>query len=306
MMRRPVKRLFDLEIDEISLVDRSANQHADVAIAKRDEDTMPTGLIDAQGYAVDENELEPGDVVYDAETGEGFEVVEVDENELEDNEGDEPQGDEVGKSGAELALRTRRGAAIGHLRGFGQKNAGALKVGAAAAGGATAGRMSKSLGESVYEELSKALGADARNEVISKAMEQARLEVQQARAEAAQAWEIAKSLQDQAELDEYIEHARGYGIPGDPVEIGMILKSAADTMPPEHVAALDRYFASTGEQLFNVIGSDLGPQQSTVMGHIEALANGAVAKADVTEAQAVVALFEANPDAYDEYLSETR
>jgi hypothetical protein len=35
MTTRTVKRLYDLEIDEISLVDRPANQHGLVAIAKR-------------------------------------------------------------------------------------------------------------------------------------------------------------------------------------------------------------------------------------------------------------------------------
>lgn len=101
-------KLFAMEIDEISLVDRPANQHATVLISKADapeEDAM--GYVDADGTPVDENALEHGDVVYN-DAGEPFVWVEEGrENEIEfDIEGDydsDLEPELVGKSfGAEV------------------------------------------------------------------------------------------------------------------------------------------------------------------------------------------------------------
>jgi hypothetical protein len=299
MAGRTVKRLYDLEIDEISLVDRSANQHADVAIAKRDEGTMT--LMDVDGYEVAEDELQPGDVVYDAETGEEFVACEEGAEPSDYIQADE---DEVGKAFPGMDV-VRGAAAEGGARAgkFVGRNKRTL---AAGAGGVAAGRMSKrdSLGASVYEELSKALTTDARDEVISKALQDAQAEVRAARAEAAQAQEIAKNLQDQAEFDEYYEIAKGYGPVGDPEEIALLLKQTADTLGFEAVEKMHQMFSAAGEQLFAVYGSDLGAQDSSVMAQIEAMANQAVAKADVSEAAAIVELFTANPDAYEAYLAE--
>jgi hypothetical protein len=332
MASRTVKRLFDLDFDEISLVDRSANQHADVAIAKRDEGTSMTVLMDAEGYVVDAAELEPGDVVYDAESGE--ELVACEEGaEPEDYfEAADEATEEVGKfdwegfvKPAKAAAGSTRKAGMGKeqykdLGRAASRNArGAMRDGATSAntrsgrialgGTAAAGTgyaVHKSLGESVYEELSKAASTDARDEVISKAMQEARNETLAARQDAEAAWTIAKNLQDERELEEYTEIAKGYGLPGDPAEIAVILKSAADTMPREHLEYLDRLFSAAGEQIFNEIGSAGGPQESSVMGQVEALAGQAISKADISEAAAIVELFSANPAAYDEYLAETR
>ena len=80
---RRVKELTNIEIDEISLVDVPANQHARVAIAKRasEEDIVPE-IYNENGELLDANLLEPGDTVYDVD-GNPFEVV------LEDGGDDE-------------------------------------------------------------------------------------------------------------------------------------------------------------------------------------------------------------------------
>jgi hypothetical protein len=336
MANRTVKRLYDLEIDEISLVDRSANQHADVAIAKRDEGTSMTVLMDAEGYVVSEDQLEPGMVVYDAESGEELVACEEGaspEDYFQDDETEtEDEGAEVGKAfnlnslkgagrsfkrGVDLSRvgtkgeiaqdSVRNGGRALRAGGAAGRNRGKLAVGggaAALAGGGYA--VGKSLGADVYEELSKALGSDERDQVISKAMEQARAEADEARKSADEAWNIAKSLQDEREIEELTEIAKGYGLPGDPYEIALVLKSAVDTMPAEHVQYLDRLFAAAGEQIYDELGSGLGPEQSSVMAQIEAMAGQAVGKADVSEAQAIVELFATNDGAYEAYLSETR
>jgi hypothetical protein len=111
-MTRPVRnKLFDLEIDEISVVDRPANQHGLIAFAKStglgevpdpQEDSMPDyEVYDSEGLAVDEDELEHGDVVYDEEGNEYVFVVEDDDD---DEDGDVAYAEDydeesVGKAG---------------------------------------------------------------------------------------------------------------------------------------------------------------------------------------------------------------
>lgn len=97
-MARRVRELTNIEIDEVSLVDIPANQHARVAIAKRasEEDTVPE-IYDENGQPLDADLLEPGDTVYDAD-GNAFEVVLEDASEVLVNEQElEP----VGKSFAD-------------------------------------------------------------------------------------------------------------------------------------------------------------------------------------------------------------
>lgn len=81
-MRRKVRELQDLVIDEISLVDRGANQHATVTIAKRhgEEEEMDQ-YYDENGNLVDIDSLSHGDVVYDADQNAyQFEADEVEED----------------------------------------------------------------------------------------------------------------------------------------------------------------------------------------------------------------------------------
>jgi hypothetical protein len=80
MSSRTVRRLSGLEIDEVSLVDRPANQHGLVTITKRDEGTA-MGFFDAKGEPVDEAELQAGDVVFN-EQGEQIVMLTDEQREL--------------------------------------------------------------------------------------------------------------------------------------------------------------------------------------------------------------------------------
>lgn len=73
-MTRMAKHLSDMEFDEISFVDRPANQHARIAIAKRAPEEGAVTYFDEQGQAVDLDSLEPGDVVID-EDGQAYEFT---------------------------------------------------------------------------------------------------------------------------------------------------------------------------------------------------------------------------------------
>jgi len=101
-MPRAVRNVSNIEIDEISLVDIPANQHAAVVIAKRatQEEAMDeVEIFDEIGNIVDPSDLQFGDVVFDDE-GQAFEVVPDNEDEYPEdiNAFGEEVFEEVGKS----------------------------------------------------------------------------------------------------------------------------------------------------------------------------------------------------------------
>jgi hypothetical protein len=130
-MPKPIKNLTNMEIDEISLVDKGANQHAMITIAKRapEEDEMPAefDLFNEEGETLDQESLEDGQVVFDAE-GNAYEYTLAEEEEREP----EP----VGKSA------------------FFEKQA----------------EPQGTFAQSVMEELSKAFDDGERDQVIAKAL----------------------------------------------------------------------------------------------------------------------------------------
>jgi len=102
-MTRKVKELRDLEIDEVSLVDKGANQHARTVIAKRhDEEDNMEDYFDEEGNPVDVASIEPGDIVYD-EKGNAFEAELDEDEEYADEYEEELVG--VGKSFTAADLR---------------------------------------------------------------------------------------------------------------------------------------------------------------------------------------------------------
>ena len=117
-MARTARQISNLVIDEISLVDKGANQHAVVTIAKNadgenKEDEMD--LFDEQGNKLDADQLQEGDIVYNAD-GEAF-SMEYDDDETEtnnDNGDDDGDDADVEKAfrvpGAARAGRAMRGA----------------------------------------------------------------------------------------------------------------------------------------------------------------------------------------------------
>lgn len=108
-MTRKVREIQDLVIDEISLVDKGANQHATVTIAKSADGEKENymDVYDELGNPLDPDALDIGDVVFDAD-GDAYEI----QADNDDDEGDfgqyEDQFDleEVGKSSSGRAVRT--------------------------------------------------------------------------------------------------------------------------------------------------------------------------------------------------------
>lgn len=86
MPERMANWLHDMEYDEVSTVDRPANQHAKIVLAKRaPEEDLVEEYFNEQGEAVDLAELNIGDVVYDSD-GQAFAIEDENEEHSDDRE----------------------------------------------------------------------------------------------------------------------------------------------------------------------------------------------------------------------------
>lgn len=316
MNEKTVKRLFDMEFDEVSLVDRPANQFASIAFSKA-QGEEPSVSEDSGVEEVDIDDLEIGDIVVDEE-GNEFEVVEEDDTEVEKFSPSQAYG--ALKAGYHAGARAPRAVTPTGIKGqAGQtglhlgrnRKRYAAGVAATTAGGATYGgkkymdgreEASKSLGDVLLEELSKASGEDQRAELIAKAMD----EVEVAKAAAAEAWEMAERERDLRLTDEFISKAAEYNVPVAPQVLGPILKSMAETLSDEQLEVLDQLFESIGDVLYDEIGFSGENDNVSVLDQVNAHAAELVGKADIGGAQAIADIFEANPEAYEAYLSEGR
>lgn len=286
MDKKTAQQLSNLDIDEISLVDRPANQHGLVTITKRQENLV--GIYDSEGVELSEDELEAGDVVFD-DDGQQYLVEET--NEV----AEEPEL--VGKavnfgsfgSGAKklgnMADRNRKGLVAGGAAGF------------------VGGRMSKSYSDTVLEELSKAYTTGDRDEVIAKAL--GRIEESDQRAQRAE--NIAKALADEAEYGEFFEVAKNFdALPVETDELATILQTVSKVLDEDQLNTLGRVLAAADNSIYASEGYD-GAGDSSVYGLVESAAAEAVGKGlSLSQEEAVVALFAENPDAYEEYLSEIK
>lgn len=326
-MTRLAKKLTDIEIDEISVVDRPANQHGLITFAKNagagegipiQEDQMPDAEIyDADGTPVDPEELEIGDVVYDED---GNEYVF-----LEEEEEPEPVGKAGGwgafKEGATAAWKgarntpgaraaiagdaastgQKRGAAFGlHLGN--KKNLARYGAGIGAGAAGTAYALGKSAGDEILEALSKAVTDSDRDQIIAKAISEVNIYK-------AQADELSKALDEERDAritEAYISKAAEYNLPVAPGILGPILKAMAEVLSDEQLDVVDQLFSSVGDALYDEIGYVGGTDQPTVLDNVWGATGELVAKSNMSEAEAMTALFSANPAAYEAYLAEGR
>lgn len=272
-MTRKVREIQDLVIDEISLVDKGANQHATVTIAKSADGDKENymDIYDEQGNPLDPDALEIGDVVYDA-AGDAYEIQANDDTPEELVEEREPEL--VGKSFSNPFTKREE-------------------------------KVEKSFSQGLREELSKALSDRERDEVIAKAFD--RMEQLQ------QAAEIAKRAAEQERdirlSQEYYEVAKSYDLPGIKTEdLGRTLRNAAEHLSPadcEVIGKALQFAAEANDALYAEVGSIGGGDNSDVLQMVNAYADEAVSKsAGSSREQLVAEIFNQNPDAYDEYLRE--
>ena len=355
VMGKMVNRLVDLEIDEVSVVDRAANQHSLIAFSKSlalggetSEDRMSTFYLE-DGTEVSEEDLQPGDLVVDED---GNETMLLPEDFLPEDIDDEFGKADLGSPGRALRAASRglRGTP-GPMGGPGQQrmydagnkvrrkaqraNAQArgmynnavyetnrrvadvggamarrpfMTAGIAAGGGAALGaggmyagqRMKKSLGAEILEEFSKAVTDRDREVVIAKMAG----EVDRANMIAEDAMSWAESEHDARMTEAFISKAAEYNLPVDPYVLGPILKNMAEALDEDELEVIEALFNAVGDALYDEIGYMGDASSSSVLDQVGAYANELVTKSDASHAQAMTAMFEANPMAYDAYLSE--
>lgn len=277
MAPRKVKQINDLVIDEISLVDKGANQHAVVTIAKRAEGEEENNMeiYDELGNPLDPDALQDGDVVFDADGGAyRFDLDAEDDGQYEGAYEDDREPELVGKSFENPFRRNEVSKSYG--------------------GG--------SFADSVREELSKALTDRDRDEVIAKAL--STIEVQSQRLNEAE--EIAKSERYLRLEREYTEIAKSYQLPIHDEVLGGVLMRCAESLPVEDCEIIAKCLEAASESLFQEQGVVGGGANSDVLQQVDAFAYDQVSKAggDLFETQADI--FAAHPELYDEYLSEQR
>lgn len=269
-MTRKVREIQDLVIDEISLVDKGANQHATVTIAKSVDGDKENymDIYDEQGNPLDSDDLEIGDVVYDAD-GEAYEIQADDDQELVE----EREPELVGKSHNPFTRRERT-------------------------------PVRKSFSEGLREELSKALTDRDRDEVIAKAFTQ--LEQLQEAAEIAK--RAAQEERDIRLTQEYVEVAKSYDLPGIADEdLGRTLKNAAEHLSPEDCEVIGKalqFAAEANDALYQELGSVGGGDNNDVLQMVNAYADETISKSGVSREELISKIFDENPDAYDEYIRE--
>lgn len=268
-MPRPKNNLTDMEIDEISTVDKTANQHSRFVISKRapEEEEMPK-LYNQEGQPLDEDQLEFGDIVYD-DAGAAYEYVENEvEDEAEKKEEDQP---------------------VPELAGVG-KSAFFEKSTAPKAG---------SFSASVMEELSKAFSDNDRDAVIAKALGRVE-ELEKAQQESAK---IAKSERDLRLTREYISKAAEYNLPIPADQLGPVLYRMAETMSFEDCSVIAKALETAGEIIFEETGYTGGGDNADIYSQVSQHAVEQFGKSDDYNAvSAINTVFDQNPDAYDEYL----
>lgn len=263
-MARKVRQINDLVIDEISLVDKGANQHAVVTIAKsadgETEENMD--IYDEAGNPLDVDALEDGDVVYDAE-GSAYEFT------LEEEEEREPEL--VGKS-ANPFRREEETQTV-----------------------------SKGFVSNLREELSKALTDKDRDQVISKAFGTIEVLSEQV-SKAQQAAESERTIRLQREYTE-VAKSYGLPFQ-DEVLGGVLMRCAENLSREDCEviakcleAAGEAVYLEHG----NIGGGDNSDVLSQVNGFVsEQVSKGA----DFSEEELTSEIFGRHPELYDEYLSE--
>jgi hypothetical protein len=203
-----------------------------------------------------------------------------------------------GFGGSSTAKYSRSGRAGAHVG----RNKKAYGYGGAAAGaaGAAGYGLSKSLGDEVLEELSKAMGDSERDEIIAKAMDVVEVYKSQTEAMAEQ----LESMEEERVTEAFISKAAEYNLPVSPAVLGPILKAAATVLTDEQLDVLDGLFNAVGDALYDEIGYVGDTDNVSVLDQVDAVASELVGKSDMSSAEAMVAAFEANPAAYEAYLLE--
>lgn len=160
-------------------------------------------------------------------------------------------------------------------------------------------------GNAFLEELSKAIRDEDRGE-FSKAL-QARFEAYET--EVSKAQEIAKAERDLRLEREFIAKAAEFDVPVAPDQLGPVLKRAAENLSEEDFGVIVKCLDAATEvaqEIYGEIGKRGMGANSDVLSQVSAEAEELAKNGGPSGAEAVAAIFESNPAAYDEYLANRR
>lgn len=262
-MARKVRQIHGLKIDEISLVDKGANQHAVVTIAKsadgdyKENEMEEFDIFDEQGNPLSVADLNIGDTVYDDDGNEY--VYEYPDDSEQEQEQEERQPEPVGK----------------------------------------AFERTPDYAQHIREELSKALTDTDREEIITKALGNIGTLSQQVEiAKAAADQERRLRLER-----EYTEIAKSYNLPIDDNVLGGVLLRAAENLPREDCEIIAKCMEAAGSAIYEEYGAVGGGDNADIMSQVEAAVGEHISKsANGTPAEMIAEMFSTNPELYDEYL----
>jgi hypothetical protein len=241
-----VRKLGSLIFDEVSLVDRPANQHGLVVFAKRDtEESGAMGFYTADGQPIDPRDVMVGQTIFDEsgnpyegtdeEPGEGGFYI-VDDDELDEHDVDEDEQELVG---------------VGKRAG-------------------------KPLSEIFLEDLSKALTQDGRDEVVAKALGRME-EVEKRNQDLAR---TVSALVDANARRDFTEIAKNYDLPFDPEDMGGLLQRLSKSLSPGDMAAVEQIMTAGSEYAKQASLLEIGyagGAHSSVYDEVAAAAAGVVA-----------------------------
>jgi hypothetical protein len=163
----------------------------------------------------------------------------------------------------------------------------------------------KSFAQSILDDVSKAVTTDDQISIVAKALQQSENERELLIRKSAQLEARLNEAEDAATLNWAISKAAEYNLPIDADEFGPILKRLVENMPERDMYVLDELFKSIGATFFEELGYNGGSPESSY-DYVAAAAQELVAKTGASDAQAITAMYNANPDAYDAYLAEGR
>jgi hypothetical protein len=305
-MPRPVKELTNMEIDEVSLVSRPANAHARVVIAKSQEDNVPD-VFDSEGMSLDIDSISLGEVVY-SDGGEPFVVVEDDHSEDlvsigKADEEDDMDNEEPKEESTEDKKKNPFAAFASEKKDEAKKPKAKEEDDDEEEEDEEEDKepeVKKSFANELREDFAKSLTDMDRDEAIVKAMDQ----VESMGEALEEARTIAKSERDLRLEAEYEEVAKSYNVPIDPVELAPVLRDIAEYLPYEHGAIIHKALSAAGDMLFDEIGTQGAGSNNDVLNEVNAFIDQNVSKSDdISKAEATEAIFDSNPQAYDEYIS---
>lgn len=340
-MAKKVNKLSDLEIDEVSLVDRGANQHASVEFYKNYDEEEE---VDEEGEEKNEKESSPSESFFSKLVSKvfsaDFTTSSEDDGTMSHIEkmnpgqqmpyGQTPEGQPApGPQNQMPAGPVAFPAGEGMPEQPGEMEAGpplpeevidyiqeleeqlAQALGQAGEGDQVQQEDEQMVGKNYTDEdevaflseLAKSLQDEDQRDSIAKAE---RL-VKQANERAEEAERIAKAERDHRLNQEYIAKARSFAnLPVSPEEFGPVLKRLHESMDEADVAAIEKALSTANETTANFFG-EVGKRGDNFLAtdRLDGIAKSLIEKNDgMTMEQARAKALEADPSLYDEYIND--